>query len=83
MTTLPRTMEIPVSEFELLARSCQEWRTWATDMEYALVGGNDAREDISVEMLASWTRAMPATSVLGILREGQHEQEISSSRTAI
>ena len=70
MTAEAHTMEIPVSEFELLARSCREWRKWATEMEYALVGGNDAREDISVDMLASWTRAMPATSVLGILREG-------------
>ena len=83
MSSEGHTMEIPVSEFELLARSCQAWRNWSTEMEYALVGGNGAKQDISFDMIASWMRSMPATSVLGILREGQHEQEISSSRTAI
>ena len=73
MSINPHMMEIPVSEFELLARSCQAWRTWANNMEYALVGGNGAKQDISVEMLASWMRSMPATSVRGILREGQHD----------
>ena len=64
-------MEIPVSEFELLTRSCRAWMDWSTTMEYALITNNANKGDLPFDKIKEWMRSMPGTSNLGILREEQ------------